>query len=660
MVSGTVRYQALGPVLAGEGSRAFLGLEITDEARARPVVLVWFPEEVNANPELLERVRRETMHAAGLDHPNILRVLGHAQLDEGVARVVEYADGESLRRLLDAAGAVPARIAARLICEAATGVHYAHLAGNEDGSPLLHGDLRPETLMVSYSGLCSVSGYGALNVAPRELGGQRVRGRRLYCAPEQLVGGREAISRQTDVYLLGLTLYALIAGRHPFEEEPNFEKALLEKAPSRLPPGDVPEALQEVLERALRMKAADRYPTPLALREAIESALEASGGLPTRDEVAAFVNRVLPVNDELRAARRKAIDAGVAEFARKSWEAPAPPPAPEKPSPPPRAAPAAAAPAAPPQSAPARATPVIPIERRVTPPAIRSLKEEDQRSRAEAEARERTRLAVILSSVGVGALVLVVVLVAQGGREERGPLPGIRKAEGASGSTTPAPPTASDEPRRGEAAANQGAVPPPAAPSGPGPGPSPAAASESAAASASASASSPPTSSSIASASTALTSTRSPSPAPEPVPAPEPAKPPPEPRLELTVEPPVELSIDGKAMGRTPFSGNLPAGKHVLKLTDAALGISVTRSVTVKPNRPTEETISIGKGYVTVNAPEDAVIFMDGRRVGTTSVKDFALYEGNHKVLVKVGEAKWSESFSIRPDERMDFNVESQ
>ena len=90
-----VRYQAIGPLLAGEGSRAFLGLEIFDDGRSYPVVLVWLPEAAEADPNLLARIRRETEHAAKLDHPNIVHVHGFGHLDEGHARVVEYADGES-------------------------------------------------------------------------------------------------------------------------------------------------------------------------------------------------------------------------------------------------------------------------------------------------------------------------------------------------------------------------------------------------------------------------------------------------------------------------------------------------------------------------------------------------------------------------------------
>ncbi|MHB8874299.1 MAG: protein kinase domain-containing protein [Myxococcaceae bacterium] len=207
-----LRYQALGPLLAGEGSRAFLGLEISNESKARPVVLVWVPDEANKNPVLLGRIQRETEHAATLDHPNIVRVIGFVTLDEGHARVVEFADGESVRRILEVTHFLPPRFAAKIAADAAMGVHYAHVAGNDDGAPLLHGDLRPETLIVTFAGGCKASGYGALKVAPDDRGGKRVLGRRLHSAPEQVIGGREAMVPQTDVYLLGLTLYECLTG----------------------------------------------------------------------------------------------------------------------------------------------------------------------------------------------------------------------------------------------------------------------------------------------------------------------------------------------------------------------------------------------------------------------------------------------------------------
>src|SRR5262245_22415219 len=149
-----VRYQPLGPLLAGEGSRAFLGLALEEGAPPRPVVLVWAPPEVARDAELSAGLKRETEQASVLEHPNILRVHGLVSLEAGLARVTEFADGESLRRMLEVRPRIPPAFAALIVSDVATGIHYAHVAGNDDGTPLVHGDLRPETVMLSFNGVC--------------------------------------------------------------------------------------------------------------------------------------------------------------------------------------------------------------------------------------------------------------------------------------------------------------------------------------------------------------------------------------------------------------------------------------------------------------------------------------------------------------------------
>src|SRR3954465_7430607 len=103
----SVRYQALGPLMSGEGSRAFLGLMLPEGGAAQPIVLIWVPTEVASDPEQQGLLAKETLRAAILDHPNIIRVFGLASLAEGLARIVEFADGETLRKVLDTVGRLP-------------------------------------------------------------------------------------------------------------------------------------------------------------------------------------------------------------------------------------------------------------------------------------------------------------------------------------------------------------------------------------------------------------------------------------------------------------------------------------------------------------------------------------------------------------------------
>lgn len=303
------RYHPIGPLLSGEGSRAVLGLALEDGVRPQPVVMVWAPPEQLQDPESADRLFEETRRAVGLEHPNILRVHGMVMLAGLPARVTAYADGEPLRRVLEVGQRLPPAFAALVVADAARGVHHAHQQGKEDGTPFTHGDLRPETLMIGFGGVCQVTGYGALGVAPRETHGRRVPNRRRYSAPEQLLGGREATTVQTDVLLLGLVLYECLTGKIPFQDAPAPDAAALNDALPPLP-DEVPRALDAVVRKATAKAAGERYPTAQAFHDAVVAAL---GELPPRTAFAEHLARLFPPDSEARKTRREVIEDGLTE-----------------------------------------------------------------------------------------------------------------------------------------------------------------------------------------------------------------------------------------------------------------------------------------------------------------------------------------------------------
>jgi eukaryotic-like serine/threonine-protein kinase len=131
--------------------------------------------------------------------------------------------------------------------------------------------------------------------------------------------------------------------------------------------------------------------------------------------------------------------------------------------------------------------------------------------------------------------------------------------------------------------------------------------------------------------------------------------------LELVIEPPVDASVDGNPAARTPFTVSVPAGKHRIQVSDKRLGVNLVRTVTVAPKGKTREEIHLGRGFVTVSAPEGAVIFIDGRNMGKAPLHgELTLYEGAHQIVVTVGKAKWQQAFSVRASEHAYFNVEAQ
>ncbi|MEW6431055.1 MAG: serine/threonine-protein kinase [Myxococcota bacterium] len=622
------RYKALGPLLAGEGSRAFLGLAISEDHRARPVVIIWVPDAAQGDAELIAKIQRETEHAAKLDHPNIVTVLGFAKLDEGSARVVEFADGESLRRIIDTAHKLPPRIAAKIVADACTGTHYAHIAGNDDGSPLVHGDLRPETILISFNGVTKVTGYGALAFAPRELGGQRVKGRRVHSAPEQIIGGREAITVHTDVYLLGLTLYECLTGVVPWADQGDFfDHAVLTLPLPPSTPGDIPPQLEGVILKACAKKASERYPNPLAMREAIEAAM--GGDLATTEELSAYLDGLFPQSHQLRADRRHTIDAGIADYVRQQWaqkdrtetvpmmraveppsEAPEPAPAP----PPPPAAPAAPArPApAPPRPAPKPAT-----------PAERALASQDEDEEPPSDEGSSLPWLLLL------AAFVAVIAGWWAWKKANEPIPGVDRPVVTAPPPKPvvdagAAPVALVEPKVDAGWVDDAGAPEADAGDAAQPVETPMDAGPQADAGAQTVA---PTGD-----------------------------------VEVTIasNPSAELFLDGQSLGKTPWTGRLPPGRKVFHLENKPVMLNAWRSVVLKAE-PVSETFTFEKGYVTVAAPEGAAIFIDGVRIGYAPIKgEVPVYEGSHRISVNYGKAKWSEPFNLYGGQRVSFNVELQ
>lgn len=619
-------YQALGPLPSAGTSRAFLGLAILDESRAEPVVLVWVPDEIAADVEKSERIQRETERVALLEHPHIVRVYGFARFEDGrLARVVEYADGENLRRILGEAGPLPPPFAARLIADAAQGVHYAHLAGNDDGTPLLHGDLRPETLLVSFNGNCKVAGYGAAAFAPKEN-----QGRSLRVAPEQVLGGRAAMNVQTDIYLLGATLYEAITGKAPFEGEADFEQAVLGK---EVDVSGLPEGLGQVVRRAMAKKAQDRYPSALLFREAVEL----SGlSLPEHPEIGSWLKEKFPDEGGARAERQRVIDAGIANFARSQWDKQAAAPSARPPFPVIAAPPAAPAPAPPPAAAPEakpapatqpaqttpseRASALTPSAPEPEPVRQRPIDPEDSQVHEPPEPRRTGVKLAIAAALVLGALATWWAVSQREGEGAYPPGVTTRAEAEDAGSSLPVNAAAGSVTDGGASAEA-----PLAADAG-GSAASPLTANDGAADAGSAAASE----------------------APRGV-------------LALKVEPAVNVEVDGKPVGRAPVKVAVAPGRRRVRLFDKRRGVELTRVINVSAQGVTSEEIFLQKGFVSVNAPPGAIVEIDGKRVGKAPLtQEISLYEGSHTVVVTMGKSKWREGFTVKPNQRVYFDVGPQ
>ncbi len=258
-----------------------------DANLARHVALKFLPAEYARDPERLERFRREARTASALNHPHICTV--HA-LDEHAGRpfiVMEFIDGLTLRALVRRRPAVEE--VARLVGQAAQALAAAHAAG------VVHRDVKPENIMARADGYVKVLDFGLARRPPaaaepsppgRDTHPGTFLGTAAYMSPEQARG--QPADSASDVFSLGIVLYELTTGRHPFEADSAIGTLLAIGSahpvpPSRLSP-EVPAALDGLVEAMLHKQAPLR---PTAAEVAATLAAVAEGAARRPDQAAA-------------------------------------------------------------------------------------------------------------------------------------------------------------------------------------------------------------------------------------------------------------------------------------------------------------------------------------------------------------------------------------
>ena len=256
-VVGTYRIDArLGAGGMGEVYRA------SDMRLNRPVALKWLPRSMTHSAERLLRFRMEAMAASSLNHPHILVVHDFGEEGGRPYIVTEFVEGESLRQRLEG-GALPLAAAVEIAGQVAEALAAAHARG------IVHRDIKPENIMLRPDGHVKVVDFGiAKVVAPGDGGGAAsstqegvIIGTPRYMSPEQLRGA--AVDARSDIWSLGVTLYEMIAGHHPFPETAGADLigAILHRAPVVEAVG----AAHAVVARALHKNPLERHTDAHAL-----------------------------------------------------------------------------------------------------------------------------------------------------------------------------------------------------------------------------------------------------------------------------------------------------------------------------------------------------------------------------------------------------------
>lgn len=250
--------------------------------------------------------------SARIKHPNVCEIFDVGEEDGTPYIVMEWVNGEPLSALSKAARAkgltIPVSVAARIVHEAALGLHAAHEVKGEDGAllGLVHRDVSPQNILIGYDGIVKVVDFGiakATNASDeKKTQAGQVKGKVQYMAPEQAAGKAD---RRSDIFALGIVAYILVTGKHPFEADNDM--AMLRKicSPGRVPAAstlaqNLPLALDQAISRALDKDPKKRFQTMAEFASALELAKQQIARRGEEKDVAAFVGEVLAERSEKR------------------------------------------------------------------------------------------------------------------------------------------------------------------------------------------------------------------------------------------------------------------------------------------------------------------------------------------------------------------------
>ncbi len=250
-----------------------------------------------------ERFVREARVAALLQHPNIGQVFDFGSVDDELYIAMELIDGVDLVTLLNAASAagtpIPIGVAVAIAIDMLSALEFAHNATSPDGKPLqlVHRDVSPSNLLVSYSGHTKLIDFGITRVAddvPTTQTGQVV-GKFRYMSPEQALG--ETLDGRSDVFAAGIVMWELVAGRPLFDGPSGaavLQRIVNQTADRPSTHREIPPELDDIVIGCLARERAERVQSAGAVCSALEALARDSKLDTSADAVAQFLDRVVP------------------------------------------------------------------------------------------------------------------------------------------------------------------------------------------------------------------------------------------------------------------------------------------------------------------------------------------------------------------------------
>ncbi len=279
-------YEVLGRLATGGSANIFLAREPLDDGTRRLACLKTLRPELAQREDFVAMFVDEARLVAQFDHPSCVEIYGYGRERDVLYIALEYILGESISEMVRGlTETLEERImvALSVVASAAEALHHAHELRDQNGRPynLVHRDVSPENVMVTYDGRTKLLDFG---IAKAETGRAAtatgvVKGKFSYMSPEQIMA--DDLDRRSDIFSLGVVLHECITQRPLYGPAAPREVAaqILGMPAARLSNevSGVPQDLDVVCARALERELPNRYATALEFATALRKVLERTG-----------------------------------------------------------------------------------------------------------------------------------------------------------------------------------------------------------------------------------------------------------------------------------------------------------------------------------------------------------------------------------------------
>jgi serine/threonine protein kinase len=296
-------YEILSKLATGGMADIFIARAANAVGIERYVVLKRVLREHAKDAHFVRMFLDEARLVAQLQHPNIAQVYDLGKLGDSYFFTMEYVHGATVRMLISESQekqrSIPIASVLAMVAGVAAGLHHAHERRDVAGRALeiVHRDITPSNLMVSYEGAVKIVDFGVAKAAHRthETASGTVKGKISYLSPEQCRGAE--IDRRSDLFSLGIVMWELLTLDRLYARASDFEQmsAIVHEqppAPSTVN-SDVPRELDEVVAKLLEKDPARRFQTADELHTTLEGVAVLLGFALSGASLGRFVHELL-------------------------------------------------------------------------------------------------------------------------------------------------------------------------------------------------------------------------------------------------------------------------------------------------------------------------------------------------------------------------------